>query len=365
MRAQLFFRRDALIPVGRHDGGHAGKPETGQQPPSGGLMAVHTLADIVRQAGSQRQSRLHGILLPTGLRQGRAQGFRHPAHGQRMAQAPLRHTGLEQQALGLVPRQGIMAGSHGLQDRVLFGSIHIRQHGGIGHRYLTTGNNRQRTAQAIMSVMGKDGGHKGKGQEHGMPRLATERRLQGRPRQDVRGPQQGQQRQAPGQGHVHRMDEHAALLRLHALRPGLFQHGTEPRTDGGEHAVFRAGIADSAQAPAGCRRLQQPRMMPGDHEALPAKSVHPGQTLQSTALPVREGQRQQGLAPSHAGRRTGSQYQSVMAHDLLSSLPPLRGCVTRNPCPSYSMRPSTGPSRGNGLPQAQGPSSRLAISPVR
>ena len=27
--------------------------------------------------------------------------------------------------------------------------------------------------------------------------------------------------------------------------------------------------------------------------------------------------------------------------------------------------PSTGPRRGNGLPQAQGPSSRLAMSPVR
>ena len=124
-------------------------------------------------------------------------------------------------------------------------------------------------------------------------------------------------------------------------------------------------ITDSAQAPAGCHRLQQPRMMSGDHEALPAKSVHPGQTLQSAAVPVREGQRQQGLAPPHAGRRTGSQYQSVMVHDLLSSLPPLRGCVTRNPCPAYSMRPSTGPRRGNGLPQAQGPSSRLAMSPVR
>ena len=282
-----------------------------------------------------------------------------------MAQPPLRHTGLEQQAFGLVPRQGIVAGGPVLQIRVLLGSIHIQQHGGIGHRHLTAGDRRQRTAQAFTTVMGKDGGHEGKGQIDGMPRLATEGRLQGCPRHGVRSPQQGQQGQAPGQGHVHRMDEHAALLRFHAIRPGLFQNGMEPRADGREHAVFRAGITDSAQAPAGCHRLQQPRMMSGDHEALPAKSVHPGQTLQSAAVPVREGQRQQGLAPPHAGRRTGSQYQSVMVHDLLSSLPPLRGCVTRNPCPAYSMRPSTGPRRGNGLPQAQGPSSRLAMSPVR
>ena len=328
-------------------------------------MPVHALADIVRQPGGQRQSRLHGGLLSPGLRQGRAQGFRHPAHGQRMAQAPLRHTGLEQQALGLVPCQGIVAGGHALQGRILFGGVHIRQHGGIGHRCLTAGNGRQRAAQAVMAVMGKDGGHEGKGKEHGMARLAAERRLQGRARQDVRGPQQGQQGQAPGQGHVHRMDEHAALLRPHAIRPGLFQHGMEPPAEGREHAVFRARVTDRAQSPAGRHRLQQARMVPGDHEAPPAKRVHPGQTLQSAALPVGEGQRQQGLAPPHAGRRTGSQYQSVMAHGLLSSLPPLRGCVTRKSRPSHSMRPSTGPRRGNGLPQAQGPSSRLAMSPVR
>ena len=39
----------------------------------------------------------------------------------------LRHTGLEQQAFGLVPRQGIVAGGPVLQICVLLGSIHIQQ----------------------------------------------------------------------------------------------------------------------------------------------------------------------------------------------------------------------------------------------
>ena len=311
-----------------HQGRQMGQVQSFQQGGPGSFVVGLAFGDIVHQTTGAGQFRVQGGGLGRTRRTGDSglvrvcsharspaqslgQGAGHGAHRAGVAQAFFRHGAQTQQLQGFGRAQGRAPQGQPLQAGIVFGAVHVFQHGGIGYRQAAAGQGSQCAAQAIGTGVGGQRGQGCGGDAGGMAFLSGKDGQKYRVRGLGGSLQQGAQGEGAHQGHVYGIDQDRALT-------VSGEQGLQARLYRGEHAPFRRWIARHGKAQGlggGLHHMGVPTRDHGDvRNAGPAKGAdQQGQSalrFNFFAL-CRAGQGQEGLDQAHAAGLAGGQNQGA------------------------------------------------------